>query len=141
CKKSLEDGTTPACFSMSWSPEFEGRIVFSELPLFHVHADVFKKAGIRGPKGAPLARGASLGVVNGYEYPEPVVAMGRRGVALERNIDEAANLKMLASGRLDAAVVMTSDFEKVPHQLAQAGISREVVYAFRSGELQSYIGF
>src|SRR5277367_4729259 len=28
CKKSLEDGATPACFAMSWLPEFQNRIRF-----------------------------------------------------------------------------------------------------------------
>ena len=44
CKKSLEDGTTAACFSMSWIPEFKDRIVFSDQPLYQVYADVFQNS-------------------------------------------------------------------------------------------------
>ena len=62
-------------------------------------------------------------------------------MTLGRNIDDVANLKMLAHGRLDAAVVMTSDFEDGPRRLAAAGVTQSVRFAFRSGLMKSYIGF
>jgi polar amino acid transport system substrate-binding protein len=143
CKKSLEQAKTPACFSMSWQKEFEGLIAFSEAPIFEVYADVFQS------KGAPfkfagaqdLGKGTILGIVNEYEYPESIYRLESRGVALERGLNEQANLKMLARGRLNAAVVMTSDFERPLQRARDAGVDAAVTYAFRSGTMKSYVGF
>lgn len=135
CKKSLEVAETPACFSMSWVSEFQGRIVFSDKPLFAVQADLFTRPG------AKLGYGSVVGIVNGYEYPDAIAALARRGVSFIRNIDEAANLRMLARGRLDAAVVMTSEFESMPRRLAAAGVTDKVAFAWHAGANASHIGF
>jgi ABC-type amino acid transport substrate-binding protein len=121
---------------MSWVPQFKNRIVFSDHPLFAVHADVFTRPG-----SPALRYGSIVGIVNGYEYPKAIGDLTRRGVSFMRNIDEAASLRMLARGRLDAAVVMTSEFEKMPRRLAVTGVTDKVAFAWRGGVVQSYIGF
>ncbi len=135
CKKSLEVAETPACFSMSWAPEFEGRIVFSDKPLFAVYADVFTRPG------AKLGYGSVVGVVNGYEYPAGITGLAQRGIVFERNPDDVSILRMLARGRLDGAVVMTSEFESTPRRLAAAGVPDKVAFAWRGGSVASHIGF
>jgi polar amino acid transport system substrate-binding protein len=142
CKKSVVEGATPACFAMSWQPEFAGHVRFSDLPLFEVHADVFQNRHdkrISGP--LDFRRGASLGVINGYEYPAEIHGLARRGVVLQGNASEASNLEMLARGRLDAAVMMTGEFSNMPGRLAFYHVDRSVKFAFRAGLMQSYIGF
>ena len=141
CKKSLEDAATPACFGMSWQPQFNNRIVFSDLPLFEVHADVYSRraAKISGPQD--LKPGSTLGIINGYEYPDAILALARRGVVLEGNVSEAANLQMVAKGRLDAAVMMTSEIENMPRRISWMGVENTVRLAFRGGLMKSYIGF
>jgi ABC-type amino acid transport substrate-binding protein len=143
CKKSLELGKTPACFSMSWVPEFRNAIMFSDQPIFEVYADVFRGRNASGTMqdAGQIPKGASVGIVNGYEYPDTIYRLADRGVVLEREIDELSLLKMLARGRLAAAVVMTSDFADGPQRLAAAGVADSVAYAFRSGTMKSYIGF
>jgi len=143
CKKSLEQAKTPACFSMSWQKEFEGIIAFSEAPIFEVYADVFqsKRAPLKFSAARDLGKGAVLGIVNEYEYPESLYGLAKNGVVLERGVNEQANLKMLARGRLDAAVVMTSDFERPLQRARDAGVDAAVTYAFRSGTMKSYVGF
>ena len=143
CKKSLEQAKTPACFSMSWQKEFEGIIAFSEAPIFEVYADVFqsKRAPFKFSAARDLGKGAVLGIVNEYEYPESLYGLANNGVVLERGVNEQANLKMLARGRLDAAVVMTSDFERPLQRARDAGVDAAVTYAFRSGTMKSYVGF
>jgi hypothetical protein len=143
CKKSLEQARTPACFSMSWQKEFEGIIAFSEAPIFEVYADVFQNKRMpRKIEGAQdLGKGTILGIVNAYEYPEDIYRLQMRGVVLERESNEQANLKMLARGRLNAAVVMTSDFEGPSQRTRDAGVEADVSYAFRSGVMKSYVGF
>lgn len=143
CKKSLEQAKTPACFSMSWQKEFEGIIAFSDAPIFEVYADVFqnKRAPVKFVGAQDFGKGTILGIVNEYEYPESIYRLESSGVVLERGINEQANLKMLARGRLNAAVVMTSDFERPLQRARDAGVDAAVTYAFRSGTMKSYVGF
>lgn len=143
CKKSLEQGTTPACFAMSWSPEFKGRIAFSDRPLFEVYADVFRNRKALGKlaRADDLPKGATVGIVNGYEYPDTIYRLANHGIVLERGVNEWAVLHMLALERLDWAVVMTSDFTDGSQRLREAGVKESVAYAFRSGTMKSYIGF
>jgi ABC-type amino acid transport substrate-binding protein len=143
CKQSVEQGKTPACFSMSWIGEFRNRIQFSDEPIFEVYADVFRNRHASGAMqdAGQIPKGASVGIVNGYEYPGAIYGLAGRGVVLERETDELALLKMVARGRLAAAVVMTSPFADGPHRLAAAGVADSVAYAFRSGTMKSYIGF
>jgi ABC-type amino acid transport substrate-binding protein len=143
CKKSLQEGTTPACFAMSWSPEFKGRIAFSARPLFEVYADVFRnrKDSRKLDRADDLPKGATVGIVNGYEYPDTIHRLANHGVVLERGVNEWAVLHMLARERLDSAIIMTSDFTDGSQRLREAGVGKSVTYAFRSGTMKSYIGF
>ena len=142
CKDMLKRALVPACFSMSQAPDNTG-IVFSREPLFEVRADVFQQRASR--KGfrslAAVERGATIGIINGYEYPAEIAGLEKRGITLQRNIDDGANLKMLAHGRLDAAVLMTSDFDDVGRRLQQSGTRDAVSLAFRGGVMKSYIAF
>jgi ABC-type amino acid transport substrate-binding protein len=143
CKKSLEDGAVAACFSMSAAPDIPKSVVFSDQPLFEVYADLFRNAKAAGHETRldELPKGAVIGIVNGYEYPDAIAGLARRGVVLERGINEWANLQMLARGRLDGALVMTSEFSNGARRLSEAGVADSVSYAFRSGVMKSYIGF
>jgi ABC-type amino acid transport substrate-binding protein len=82
-----------------------------------------------------------IGIVNAYEYPANIWAMQRHGAVLERGNNEEAILKMLARGRVDAAVIMTSDFEKPLQRAIDAGVAGSVQFAFRSGTMKAYVGF
>jgi polar amino acid transport system substrate-binding protein len=143
CKKSLEDGTIAACFAMSWAPDSAKTIVFSDQPLYEVYADVFRnrKSPEHPVRAQDIRKGALVGIVNAYEYPQTIYRLADQGIVLERGINEWSNLQMLARGRLDAAVVMTSDFLGAHQRLSAAGVADSVGYAFRSGTLKSYIGF
>ena len=143
CKRSLMEGKVAACFGMSWLTEFADIIVFSELPIFEVNADVFvrKDARLKIRRIDDFSHGSVLGIVNEYEYPESISGLQSKGVVLERGINELANLKMLARGRLDAAVVMTSAFERQLQRAIDAGVEPTVTFAFRSGTMKAYVGF
>jgi polar amino acid transport system substrate-binding protein len=141
CKRSLEQGATPACFAMSRAPDIRNNIVFSDQPIFEVYADVFRNRSQTMSRAEDFRKGAVVGIVNAYEYPQAIYQLANRGVVLERDINESAILNMLARGRLDAAVVMTSDFLDGQRRLSTAGVAGSVAYAFRSGTMKSYIGF
>jgi hypothetical protein len=142
CKDYLKRALVPACFSMSRDPNNTG-IVFSREPLFEVHADIFQKRGARKPLHAlaDLQPSAAIGIINGYEYPAEIAGLEKRGVTLQRNIDDGTNLKMLAHDRLDAAVLMTSDFDDVGRRLDQGGAREAVALAFHGGLMKSYLAF
>jgi ABC-type amino acid transport substrate-binding protein len=141
CKKDAADGKVPACFGMSWYQGVERSVIFSDQPIFRVHADVFlaRDAGIS--RVEDLARGTVVGIVNEYEYPDAVYNLRRNGVVLQAGNDDLVNLKLLARGRIGAAIVMTNDL--VPHlqKAIQAGVEPQVVYAFRLGFEDAYVGF
>ena len=144
CKEYLKRAMTPACFAMSWSRDLDNTgIIFSREPLFEVHADVFQRRySARSLRSlADLGRGATLGIINGYEYSPQINTLERRGVVLQRNMDDAANLRMLAHNRLDAAILMTSDFDDVERRLDRGEARDAVRFAFRGGLMKSYIGF
>jgi len=144
CKEFLKRAMVPGCFAMSPSEDFKNTgIVFSREPLFEVHVDVFlNSASRRHSKSlADIPPRSTVGIINGYEYPDEVYAMEKAGIRLERNIDDSANLKMLAHNRLDAAILMTSDFENIARRRDTGGPRNVIRFAFRSGLMKSYIAF
>jgi polar amino acid transport system substrate-binding protein len=143
CKESLIAGRTPACFSMSRSEMFGDAVVFSARPIFEVQATFFQRrdAPRRFHAIADIPAGARLGIVNEYEYPKEVDALERHGVILDPASDEVVNLKRLARGRLDGAIVMTSRFERLDQRAIDAGVDREVTSSFTAGTLGAYVGF
>jgi ABC-type amino acid transport substrate-binding protein len=144
CRGAVVAGQAVGCFNMAWDDEFAGKVRFAETPLYANYADVFERKG--RPLGAKsvdkLAAGKTLGIVNGYEYPDALVAARRDGHLVLKDLrSEATALKLLAAGRLDGAVVMTNDIEPVMKKAVEADPRGELAYAFRAGELKVYIGF
>lgn len=144
CREYLKKARVPACFAMSWSKDLENTgIVFSKEPLFEVYADVFiNGASPKTPKTlADIRPGSMVGIINGYEYPHEVAALEKAGVRLERNTDDRANLKMLAHDRIDAVILMTSEFDDINRRLDTSKSRDSARLAFRSGLMKSYIAF
>jgi len=144
CKDMAIKGKAAACFSMSWLPEFEGKIVFSEKPLFTCYADYFfnSKKPLKATKEKDLPNGTVVGVVSGYEYPPSVYALKDKGILkFEESASEELNLKKLAMGRIDLALVNHNEQKLTALLMAKAGVSGQVRHAFRSGTLKSFIGF
>lgn len=143
CKSALLKGETPACFSMSWLPEFAGRVRFADRSLFAVEATLFQSKAHRLTAQAlrELPPGTRVGVVNGYEYPDSMQALADLGLVLEPGVDERALLQRLARGRIDAAIIMVGPFERPEQRAADASVSNLVEVAFEAGPMQSYIGF
>jgi ABC-type amino acid transport substrate-binding protein len=143
CKKDVEDGKVAACFSMSWYKGVEDVVVFSDLPVIQVYADVFlnRNSPSRVARIDDIGKGAVVGIVNEYEYPDAIYGLRRQGAALQLAPNDGANLQMLARGRLDAAIVMTNDLVPRMQKALDAGVGSDVVYAFRGGVEKGYVGF
>jgi ABC-type amino acid transport substrate-binding protein len=141
CKRAVETGGTAACFSMSWYPGVEKLVAFSKSPVFQVYADVYVNRSSSLKRLADIRSRMVVGTINEYEYPASIDRLGAAGVVLQPASNDTANLKMLALGRIDAAVVMTNDLMSGGQKVAEAGAINDVRYAFRAGIQISYVGF
>lgn len=143
CKQLVLTAKVPVCVSMSWDPEFEGRIKFSDQPLISVFPVYFENVAqpLKARSEAQLGPGLTIGVVHGYEYPQSVMRVQARGAVFEANRDERTSLKKLAAGRIEAAMVMSNELTSVDRWLDEAGVRGKVRLAFPSamGE-QGYLG-
>jgi polar amino acid transport system substrate-binding protein len=141
CKALVIKGAAAACFNMSDAPEFKQVVSFAEQPLFNVYPRYYQRAGMPALRDDNAIRsGMRLGIVNGYEYPPSVAQLGRRGVLLAPARSDLVNLKKLASGRIDVALIMTDDLKTDAMLIRQAGVGG-LAFAFQSTPMGSFIGF
>jgi polar amino acid transport system substrate-binding protein len=144
CKDMAIRGKAVACFTMSWVPELDGKIVFAQKPLFRCSVDYFvsSKHPLKANSEEVIPKGTVIGIVIGYEYPPSLYALKEKGiVVLEESESEELNLKKLALGRIDAALVTHNETKPAELLLARAGVTRQVRRTFRSGVNDSFIGF
>jgi ABC-type amino acid transport substrate-binding protein len=143
CKFEVANGTVAACFSMAADPELDGKVVMPKRPLFQTHPQYFHnpQRPLQAMSETEIRPGTVIGVVDGYEYPAALAALVQRGVILESIGSEGANLKKLASGRIDAALVNLDEFKSAQFMLRNAGVEGKVTPLFSSAELDLYIGF
>lgn len=145
CKDMAISGKSAACLSMSWLPEFAGKIVFADKPLFNCYAEYF--SGNKKPLNATdeknLPKGTVVGVVRGYEYPPSVYELQKKGILVfEESESDEMNLKKLVLGRIDTALIVNiNEMNPAELLLAKLGMSGQVKRAFRSGVNRSFIGF
>lgn len=144
CKQMALDGEVAACFSMSPAPELEGRIVLADEPLFECESDFYEctERPLKVSQAGELPRGTRVGVVIGYEYPPEIRLLEESGtLVLEAAASEEINLRKLAQGRLDAALVNHNEVKSVRQMIENAGATGKVAFAFPCGRLRSFIGF
>lgn len=143
CKALVLSAAELACFSMSWQPEFEGVVQFARYPLFSVTPVYFqnRKKMLAASNEEQIGRGVRVGVVNGYEYPASALRVAGRGAQLVAARSEQVNLKKLALGRLDAALVMDNPLHGAAFWVREAGVEQDVVATFASTRMDAYLGF
>lgn len=142
CKAMTLQGAAAACFNMSPAPDLEARVALADQPLFVATPKyvVDPAHPLHASSEHELRAGTRIGIVNGYEYPASVAALAARGVVLEASNSEVTNLKKLALGRLDAALVVLDDAKNEQFLLLAAGV-KPLVVAFQSSAMGSYVGF
>lgn len=144
CKAMAVQGSVVACFSMSRAPELASSIAFSEKPLFVCQSDYYQSVArpVRAESPGRLRRGTVVGVVLGYEYPESLYRLQKEGIlVLDDAASEEINLRKLADGRIDLALVNVNESKPAEYLTAKAGVSDKVSRAFHAGILPSFIGF
>jgi ABC-type amino acid transport substrate-binding protein len=137
-------GDIAGCLSMSPSPELTGLIDFSARPLFTCYAGYFYKIG-KPPqvtRQEDLPAKTVVGTVIGYEYPAAFEVLRQKGVVvLEESPSEQINLRKLALGRVDLALLNYNEMKSPDWLIARAGVNGKVKTSFQAGILNSYIGF
>jgi len=143
CKRAVAAGRVAGCFNMSLDPVIEGKVVFSARPLFSTYAVYFvdPRRPLRAKSEAELGPGTVIGTVIGYEYPLATLRLRARGVEFDEARSESINLKKLAAGRLDAAIVTLDQAKTAAFVLEEAGLSGKLVEAFRTPHFGAYLGF
>lgn len=144
CKRMAINGEVAACLSMSPSPEFAGLVQLSTRPLFTCIAGYFYNVN-KPPQVArqeDLPRKTVVGTVIGYEYPAAFERLRQRGVIIrEESPSEDVNLRKLALGRVDLALLNYNQMKSPEWLIRRAGVQGKVKTTFRAGTLNSYIGF
>src|SRR5262249_25692190 len=145
CKRMALRGEVAGCFSMSPSPEFNSLIELSANPIFSCYAGYFynNDKPPRVKRQEDLPHGTVVGTVIGYEYPPEFERLWRNGtIVIEQSPSEALNLKKLALGRVDLALLTYNETKTPQLLIKRAGVGGRVSSApFRAGLLKSYIGF
>ena len=144
CKYLAVSGNVPACFSMSPSPEFSEDIELSAKPLFTCFAGYFynvnKPPRVSRPEDLPAR--TVVGTVIGYEYPPSLESLIKKGIVVpEESTSENLNLKKLAAGRFDFALLNYNETKSPEWLIARADLDGKVKLAFHAGVLRSHIGF
>ncbi len=142
CRALVIKGLAPSCFSMSPSTYLNDTVRFSDRPLYAVtlHAFVGNSSKLVLNSVDDLKAGMRVGIVNGYEYPPGVAELAKRGVLLESARTETANLRKLAAGRLDVALVLTDQFRSAEMVKLQSGAVK-IVRSLEGPSQPSFIGF
>ena len=143
CKQMVTTGKVAGCFSMSWDRAFVDKVAFSTKPLFSVRAQYFQNAGkpLAARNEAELKRGTKVGTVLGYEYPESTNRLRDQGIVFEETRSEESNLKKLAAGHIDAAIINEDAIKTSDFVVERAGVVGKVSPIFHTKAFGSYIGF
>jgi polar amino acid transport system substrate-binding protein len=143
CKHMVVGGDVVACFSMSPEAGLQKSVVLSDMPLFMVKYDYYQnlRKPLKAKREKDIPPGTIVGIVIDYEYPRSTMDLEKKGVVFETSRDEETNLKKLALGRIDAAIIDHNEIKPVHAMLEMAGAAGSVSFAFRSGRMGSYIGF
>ena len=144
CKAMVIQALVPACFSMSRDRSIPESVVFGDSANYTFHSDFYQnvRRPLRAATGTQLPRGSLVGVVRGYEYPDAIHRLERVGIIrLVVASSEPINLRKLADGRLDAAIINTDATKRAADLLERSGVRSRVALAFQGDSLPAYVGF
>jgi len=144
CKRMAVNGDVAACFSMSPSSEFNESIELSKKPLFTCKSAYFYNVNNppRVSRAEDLPSQTIVGTVIDYEYPPSLEKLIQKSIiVLEESPSEDLNLRKLALGRVDLALLTYNEIKSPDWLLNRAGVVDKVKIGFSAGVLKSYIGF
>jgi polar amino acid transport system substrate-binding protein len=137
-------GEVAGCFSTSPSPELRGLIQLSDQPLFSVTSGYFYNVN-KPPivnRQENLAAETIVGTVIGYEYPASFEQLKeQKKLLVEPSPSEDVNLRKLAAGRIDLALLNYNEMKSPEWLMKRAGVTGQVKTGFEAGLMNSYIAF
>ncbi|WP_295998929.1 hypothetical protein [Rugamonas sp.] len=142
CKKYVMAGSVAGCLSMADAPELHDKVWFADLPLYQAYPRIYfnPKHPIIAKSVDALPTNIRIGIVNGYEYPLALTEKVPRGTSFVEARSELTNIKKLAMGRIDVAVIMMDDM-KTENMLVKAAGVQNIAFAFQMPPEGSFIGF
>ena len=144
CKRMALNGEVPACFSTSPTPELAGLLELSAQPLFSFSAGYFYNVNkaVKATRQENLPPKTVVGTVIGYEYPPSFDRLKQQGIiVVEESPSEDINLRKLAAGRIDLALLSYNEIKTPKFLIQRAGVSGQVKTTFQSGVMNSYLAF
>lgn len=105
CMRQTELGYEVGCFNSLLDSSTRDRFRFGQQPLFHGAIAIYAQASKARPVALPDLAGKRVGLTNGYTYGTAVET--DRQMIKEYARNDLANLRKLALGRLDYALVYT----------------------------------
>lgn len=144
CKLLTTKGQLAGCFNMAKIESLADTIAFSSTPLFLEDIGYFHRVGkpllVETEKDIP--RGTRVGVVAGYEYPDTYYELLENGaIEIDESRSESNNLRKLAEGRIDAAILVYNGTKPAEAIIKRAGATGKIGLAFKSKTLELHIGF
>lgn len=118
-------GKYVGCFSASRTADLEVDLIYPEQPVFWARNKLFVSMDSTLSGSTPDDWGSviTVGLVNGYEYRQEVMDMIENGnIRVEYAKSEELNLRKLAHGRIDGAIINLDEVKTIEYVTANAGI-------------------
>ncbi|MGI9302179.1 MAG: substrate-binding periplasmic protein [Gammaproteobacteria bacterium] len=144
CKLLTVQGRLVGCFNMAKIESLYDTIAFPSTPLFLEEVGYFHNVDEPLPVETEqdIPRGTTVGVVLGYEYTDTYYELLENGtIEIEESRSETSNLKKLAEGRIDTAILVYNETKPAEAIIERAGATGEIGLSFKGKALELHIGF
>jgi len=143
CIADMTNGDVVGCFSITDSDKLKGKAILANSSLYACHMDYYynAKTELTAKKDWQIPAGKKIGVVTGTNYPASVFKLAQDGSSLSSSSDEDENLRKLALGQLDFAVIYFNSLKPSIITVNKAQVGDKVKFAFRGELLKYYIAF
>lgn len=143
-KTLTEDGSIAGCFTMGSDEAVAGKTVFNATPLRSNNYFLVQnnKAPLKIKTLSDIPMGATIGTVRGYIYSDDIMALPSQGYKFEESDSDGQNLKKLASGRLNLALIPADELTTTDYYLKSAGVDKSCSVIWQTPKPnQGYVGF
>ena len=144
CKALVLSGDIAACFSMSRTPDLEGRLLFPNHPLFQAQNLLFAAADspLAGCDTAKWPTRPRVAVVRGYEYRAAVDDLFANGLAdADAGDSEVSSLRKVKAGRVDAALITLDPVKRLEFVAGLADVAADFKLVCDFGGQPAYVAF
>lgn len=144
CKMLASAGKQSACFSVSHTPDLNQTLLFPDEPVFIAKNILFARPDsiLQGCSADNWPKNTSVGLVNGYEYQAEGEALRQdKRVKIDMTRSEALNLRKLAAGRIDAALITIDSIHNLEFMALLANVKPNFKPICDYGGAPAYIAF